>query len=48
MGNNIRENNIEKSLTVTNKHLNLMPLFKTATGIVFYAATFIVSVAIGS
>ena len=56
MGNNdIKENNIEKSLikkgekslTVRNKHRNLAPIFKTATGIIFYTATFVVSVAIG-
>lgn len=51
----IQENNIEKSLTtkgeksltIRTKHKNLAPLLKTATGIIFYAATFIVSVAIG-
>lgn len=53
--NNIKENNIEKSLTtkgeksltVRNKYSNLIPLLRTATGIIFYTATFIVSVAIG-
>lgn len=56
MGNNeIKENTIEKSmikkgeksLTVQNKHMNLIPFLKVATGVIFYTATFIVSVAIG-
>jgi len=56
MGNiNITENHIEKSLitkgekslTMKNVRKNLAPILRTATGIVFYAATFIVSVAIG-
>lgn len=55
MGNNIKENNIEKSLVtkgekslISNiKRLNLIPYIKTAVGIVFYVSTFVVSVAIG-
>ncbi|MBQ9313446.1 MAG: hypothetical protein IJ220_00330 [Clostridia bacterium] len=56
MGNNIiKENNIEKSLTtkgeksltIKDKQKKLAPILKTATGIIFYAATFIVSIAIG-
>ena len=55
MGNNIKENTIEKSLvakgektlTIKNKLQNLMPYMKTALGIIFYTATFIVSVAAG-
>lgn len=53
--NNIKENNIEKSLTtkgeksltVKNRHINILPILKTATGILFYTATFILSVAAG-
>lgn len=55
MSNNIKENNIEKSLTtkgeksltIRSKHRNLAPFLRTATGIIFYTATFVVSVAIG-
>ena len=55
MGNNIKENNIEKSLvtkgekslTYNSKLMNLLPYLKTAVGIIFYVSTFVVSVAIG-
>lgn len=55
MGNNIKENNIEKSLVIkgegsltsNDKHLNLIPYIKTVAGILFYVSTFIVSVAVG-
>ena len=55
MGNNINENTIEKSLvkkgkkslTLQSKSRNILPILRRATGIIFYAATFIVSVAIG-
>lgn len=56
MGNNkIKENTIEKSLTTKGekslidriKQKDLSVIIKTATGIIFYTATFIVSVAIG-
>ena len=55
MGNNIKENLIEKSLvakgekslTSNDKHLNLIPYIKTAAGIIFYISTFIVSAAVG-
>ena len=46
MENNIKENTIEKSLIV-NKKTQLAKILKTATGILFYTSTFIVSVAIG-
>lgn len=50
----MEENTIEKSLTTKGeqaltdkKKVDIIPILKTATGIVFYTATFIVSVAIG-
>ena len=55
MGNNIKENNVEKSLTkkgekqltVHNKHKDILPIIRTATEVIFFTATFIVSVAVG-
>ena len=52
---NIQENTIEKaliakrknSLSLKNNHRSIVPILKTATGIIFYTATFIVSVAVG-
>ena len=51
----VQENHIEKSLTTKGeqsllfrlKQKNLTLLWKKAGGIIFYAATFIVSVAVG-
>ena len=53
--NEIQENNTELSLTnkslsslaIPNKEKDLTHIIKTATGIIFYTASFIVSVAIG-
>ena len=55
MGNNIKENTIEKSLVTKkekylsghSKHTNLIPYMKTAAKIIFYTSTFIVSAAAG-
>ena len=50
----IVENNTEKALVAqgdsslaSKKKFNILPILKVTTGIVFYAATFIVSIAIG-